>query len=347
METSEDIKKMTDLHSMLEKAKLAVANVKTIQELAEVKQEYLGKSGYIASQMQLLKDLDPEQRKEVGKELNELKDELLNLISQKIKQIELREINSKLLAETIDVTLPVRYTEDGTVHPISKTIKDISEIFASMGFGIEDGPDIEDDFHNFTALNIDEDHPARQMHDTFYVSDFSGKKGVLRTHTSPVQIRTMANGKPPFRFISSGRVYRCDSDTTHTPMFHQIEGVCIDQNINMSHLKWCLETFVARFFGKKVEMRFRPSFFPFTEPSAEVDILFDGSGKWLEVLGCGMIHPKVLQNVGIDSAKYRGFAFGLGVERFAMLKHNIKDLRTFFDCDIRWSQKFGCRFFEF
>jgi phenylalanyl-tRNA synthetase alpha chain len=338
---------MTQLQSILEKIKLSILEISDTKEIEKIKQEYLGKNGYIVSQMNLLKDLDQEQRKVVGKEINDFKIELLNIISQKTNQIELREINDKLRTEAIDVTLPPRYSYSGTIHPISKTIKDISDIFISMGFGIEEGPDIEDDFHNFTALNIDENHPARQMHDTFYVNDFAENVGVLRTHTSPVQIRKMMAGKPPFRFISPGRVYRCDSDTTHTPMFHQIEGVCIDKNIDMSHLKWCLETLVTRFFGKKVQMRFRPSFFPFTEPSAEVDILFDDSRQWLEVLGCGMVHPKVLQNVGVDSDKYQGFAFGLGIERFAMLKYNIKDLRTFFDCDIRWSQKFGCRFFEF
>jgi phenylalanyl-tRNA synthetase alpha chain len=338
---------MTQIQSILAKAKLEILSIVTVTELERVKQDYIGKNGYIASQMQLLKDLDQEQRKVIGHELNELKTELFSLVSQKAKQIELLEINNALRTEEIDVTLPSRFSQDGTIHPISKTIKDISEIFTSMGFGIAEGPDIEDDFYNFTSLNIDEDHPARQMHDTFYVNDFSGNTGVLRTHTSPVQIRTMLNSKPPFRFIAPGRVYRCDSDTTHTPMFHQIEGVCIDQDINMSNLKWCLEELITRFFEKKVQMRFRPSFFPFTEPSAEVDILFDESGKWLEVLGCGMVHPKVLQNVGVDSKKYRGFAFGLGVERFAMLKYNIKDLRTFFEGDVRWSQKFGCSFFEF
>lgn len=338
---------MTEFSDILKKARVSILDATSLHDVEKIKHEYLGKTGYLAIKMQSLKDLDPEERKEIGKDLNELKVELLTLISERTKNIELKDINSKLRAEAIDVTLSGRYSYSGTIHPISKTIKDISEIFVSMGFGIADGPDIEDDFHNFTALNIDEDHPARQMHDTFYINDFSGNTGVLRTHTSPVQIRTMVNGKPPFRFISPGRVYRCDSDTTHTPMFHQIEGVCIDKNINMSHLKWCLETLVTRFFGKKVKMRFRPSFFPFTEPSAEVDILFDDSGQWLEVLGCGMVHPRVLQNVGVNSDEYRGFAFGLGIERFAMLKYNIKDLRTFFDSDIRWSQKFGCRFFEF
>lgn len=337
---------MTDLQSLLDKAKKSIAKVKTSRELDEVKQEYLGKNGYVASKMKLLKDLDPEQRKIFGKDLNEFKGTLFTLISKKSGVLELQEINAKLRAEAIDVTLPERYSQAGTIHPISKTIKDISDIFISMGFSVEEGPDIEDDFHNFSALNIDEDHPARQMHDTFYVDDFKGNMGVLRTHTSPVQIRTMSNGKPPFRFIAPGRVYRCDSDATHTPMFHQVEGVCIDKDINMSHLKWCVENLITRFFGKKVKMRFRPSFFPFTEPSAEVDILSD-DGTWLEVMGCGMVHPRVLQNVGIDSDKYHGFAFGLGIERFAMLKYSIKDLRTFFDCDVRWSQQFGCRFFQF
>lgn len=338
---------MNDFKSILDKANLSVSKANTIKEIEEIKQHYLGKSGYVVAKMQVLKDLDQDARKEVGKELNELKTAIFNLISQKINKISLDEINEKLKAESIDVTLPERHTQQGTIHPISKTIKDITEICSSMGFSVADGPDIEDDFHNFTALNIDEDHPARQMHDTFYVNDFNGDEKVLRTHTSPVQIRAMSAGKPPFRFIAPGRVYRCDSDITHTPMFHQIEGVCIDKNINMSHLKWCIETLIMKFFGKKVQMRFRPSFFPFTEPSAEVDILFEDSGKWLEVLGCGMVHPDVLKNVGVNSKEYRGFAFGLGIERFAMLKYNIPDLRTFFECDIRWSQKFGCSFFEF
>lgn len=337
---------MNDLQSLLDKAKKSITEVKTSKELDGVKQEYLGKNGYVANQMQLLKDLAPDQRKAVGRDLNEFKGTLFTAISQKASALELQEVNAKLRAEAIDVTLPERYSQVGTIHPISKAVKDISEIFISMGFSVEEGPDIEDDFHNFTALNIDEDHPARQMHDTFYANDFKGGTGVLRTHTSPVQIRTMSNGKPPFRFIAPGRVYRCDSDATHTPMFHQVEGVCIDKDINMSHLKWCVENLITRFFGKKVKMRFRPSFFPFTEPSAEVDILSE-DGKWLEVMGCGMVHPRVLQNVGVNSEQYRGFAFGLGIERFAMLKYNIKDLRTFFDSDIRWSQQFGCRFFQF
>ena len=338
---------MSNLESILKEAQLSIDKASTIQDIDKIKQEYLGKKGYISVQMQSLKDCDPEKRKQVGKELNELKVALFNLISKKTSKISLDEINARLRTEAIDITLPVRYSQKGSVHPISKTIKDISEICLNMGFSIVDGPDVEDDYHNFSALNIDEDHPARQMHDTFYVDGLDGNKSVLRTHTSPVQIRTMTNSKPPFKFIAPGRVYRCDSDVTHTPMFHQIEGVYVDKNINMSHLKWCIDNLIKQFFGKEVSMRFRPSFFPFTEPSAEVDIAFGDSGKWLEVLGCGMVHPRVLQNVGVDSSVYRGFAFGLGVERFAMLKYNIHDLRTFFDGDIRWSQKFGCSFFEF
>ena len=338
---------MSKIESIFEQAKYAVTQANSLKEIEEIKQKYLGKNGYITEQMQSLRNLDAERRKVIGKELNDLKNSIFNLVSKKVSLIELEEINSKLRANTIDVTLPERFKTQGSIHPISKTIKEISEICLSLGFSITSGPDVEDDYYNFTALNIDEDHPARQMHDTFYINDFQDKEMVLRTHTSPVQIRTMSYQKPPFKFIAPGRVYRCDSDTTHTPMFHQIEGVYVDKDINMSHLKWCIEALITRFFGKKVQMRFRPSFFPFTEPSAEVDILFEESGKWLEVLGCGMIHPKVLSNVGVSTSQYRGFAFGLGVERFAMLKYNIKDLRTFFDSDIRWSQKFGCHFFEF
>jgi phenylalanyl-tRNA synthetase alpha chain len=295
--------------------------------------------------MRNLKDLSQEKKQQVAKELNEMKNLLVSVLDARDVELQNKEIEKKLQREAIDITLPSREIKRGKIHLISHVLNEIVEIFGNMGFGVEYGAHVEDDFHNFDALNIDENHPARQNHDTFYMKHPSEGASLLRTHTSTVQIRTMSKSKPPFKFISPGRVYRCDSDQTHTPMFHQVEGVLIDDGIDMGHLKGCLKEFLHAFFGdKKIEIRFRPHFFPFTEPSAEVDISMDGGNKWLEILGCGMVHPNVLKNVGLDSNAHQGFAFGMGVERLAMLKYDIEDLRTFFDGDKRCSAKHGVDF---
>mgnify|MGYP001273896647 CR=1 FL=1 len=282
-------------------------------------------------------------------ELNSIKDELQIAISNKIQDIEIKEINSKLQNEKIDVTLPERSFSQGKIHPVSQVIDEISSIFSEIGFNVEEGPDVENEYNNFTALNTPDNHPARDMHDTFYLDN--NKEYLLRTHTSPVQVRTMLKGKPPFKIIAPGRTYRSDSDQTHSPMFHQVEGLHIDKNINMGHLKGCLNYFIKEFFEvNKIKMRFRPSHFPFTEPSAEVDIgykikdgkIIIGEGdKWLEILGCGMVHPNVLKNVKVDPSKYQGYAFGIGIDRLAMLKYGINDLRSFFETDYRWLNHFG------
>jgi phenylalanyl-tRNA synthetase alpha chain len=342
----EDIKKLT------EEGLAKLQNANTIEELEAIRVEYLGKSGLITSQMKLLASMSPEEKKEFGSVINQAKQQLTDAIEEKKTILLEQELNKKLLEEKIDVTLPTREERQGKIHPISQAIDEVIAILGSMGFTLAEGPDIEDDFHNFTALNVPESHPARQMHDTFYLPKFEdGKTILLRTHTSPVQIRAMKSGKPPYQVISIGRTYRCDSDMTHTPMFHQVEGLYIDKNINMRHLKGCLIEFLSKFFEvDNIPIRLRPSFFPFTEPSAEVDIgclrengeLKIGAGSdWLEVLGSGMVHPNVLRSVGVDPEEYQGFAFGAGIERLAMLKYGIPDLRTFFDSDIRWLNHYG------
>ena len=323
--------------------------VKTKEELQNIKTEFFGKSGQITEQFKTLGTLDPEKRKEFASNLNRIKDDLTNQLEQKNLEIETNEINEKLRNEKIDVTLPIRPYQKGKIHPVSQVIDEISSIFSEIGFSVAEGPDVETEYNNFTALNTPEDHPARDMHDTFYLEE--NKKLLLRTHTSPVQIRTMLSEKPPFKIIAPGRTYRCDSDQTHAPMFHQLEGLHIDKGITMGHLKGCLDYFIKEFFEvKNVKMRFRPSHFPFTEPSAEVDIgykienekIIIGEGdKWLEILGCGMVHPNVLKNVKIDVKKYQGFAFGIGIDRLAMLKYGINDLRAFFETDYRWLSHFG------
>ena len=265
---------------------------------------------------------------------------MTKLLDAKKEELENAELNAKLETEKVDITLPVRPQPHGRIHPITKVMEEISQILGGLGFKFVDGPNIEDDFHNFTALNIPENHPARQMHDTFYLPPaHDGGLRVLRTHTSPVQIRAMEKGKAPFRIFSMGRTYRSDSDMTHTPMFHQVEALYIDKNINFGNLKWAVNEFVSQFFGGDFEMQFRPSFFPFTEPSAEVDIKW--GDRWLEIMGCGMVHENVLKNVGVDPNEYSGFAFGAGIERMAMLKYNIPDLRQFFESDLRWLQHYG------
>ena len=281
--------------------------------------------------------------------LNSIKNELQDKINSKLQEIETKEINSKLENEKVDVTLPEREFSRGKIHPVSQVIDEISSIFSEIGFSVEEGPDIENEHYNFTALNTPDNHPARDMHDTFYLDN--NKELLLRTHTSPVQVRTMLNGKPPFKIIAPGRTYRSDSDQTHSPMFHQVEGLHIDKDINMGHLKGCLNYFIKSFFEvDKIKMRFRPSHFPFTEPSAEVDIGYEikdgkiviGEGdKWLEILGCGMVHPNVLKNVKVNPDKYQGYAFGIGIDRLGMLKYGINDLRAFFETDYRWLNHFG------
>lgn len=319
--------------------------------LEEVRVTALGKKGRITGFMKELGGLSPDERRERGQQLNALKDEIAAAIDGRKADLARAHLEARLRAERIDVTLPVRPETEGRIHPISQTIDEMVAIFAEMGFSVAEGPDVEDDFHNFTALNFPPGHPARDMHDTFYLPDSGDKKMLLRTHTSPVQVRTMLNKKPPIRIIAPGRTYRSDYDMTHTPMFHQIEGLVIDEATHMGHLKGCLIEFCRAFFDvDDLPLRFRPSFFPFTEPSAEVDIgcsrkggelKLGNYGDWLEILGCGMVHPNVLEACGIDSTKYQGFAFGMGIERVAMLKYGIPDLRTFFEADLRWLKHYG------
>jgi phenylalanyl-tRNA synthetase alpha chain len=326
-----------------------INSIKSKDELHNLKTEYFGKNGHITEQFKNLGSLPADKKKELAIILNKLKESLMNKLEEKNLTLDIKEINEKLKDEKIDVTLPIRPFNKGIVHPVSQVIDEISSIFSEIGFSVAEGPDVETEYNNFTALNTPEDHPARDMHDTFYLEE--NKKTLLRTHTSPVQIRTMLSEKPPFKIIAPGRTYRCDSDQTHAPMFHQLEGLHIDKNINMSHLKGCLDYFIKEFFEvKNIKMRFRPSHFPFTEPSAEVDIgyrvekgrIIIGEGdKWLEILGCGMVHPNVLKNVKVDHKKYQGFAFGMGIDRLAMLKYGINDLRSFFENDYRWLSHFG------
>ncbi len=343
---------MSDLAQLKDEAQAAIESAANLQELDQVRVNFLGKSGMISAKMKTLGSLPPEERKDFGASINQLKNEVSAAIESSKSALELAALNARLADERIDVSAPVRSESKGSIHPISQVIEEVVAIFASQGFVVQQGPEIEDDFHNFTALNIPPEHPARQMHDTFYFpEDADGDRKLLRTHTSSVQIRTMADNKPPFKIVCPGRTYRCDSDITHSPMFHQIEGLYIDKNIHMGHLKGCLTEFVKEFFGiDEVPVRFRPSFFPFTEPSAEMDIGCTRAGgefkigqgdSWMEILGCGMVHPNVLKNVGIDPDEYQGFAFGVGIERIAMLKYGITDLRTFFDGDVRWLEHYG------
>ena len=320
-----------------------------LNEINQIKTDLFGKNGLVSSQFKQLGKIAEEERKKFASDLNNIKDELQNLITLKIDEIETKEINQKLEKEKVDITLPERPFNQGKIHPVSQVIDEISSIFSEVGFSVEEGPDVENEYNNFTALNTPDNHPARDMHDTFYLDE--KKELLLRTHTSPVQIRTMLNDKPPFKIIAPGRTYRSDSDQTHAPMFHQVEGLHIDRNINMGHLKGCLNYFIKEFFEvDKIKMRFRPSHFPFTEPSAEVDIGYEikdgkiiiGEGdKWLEILGCGMVHPNVLKNVKVNTDEFQGYAFGIGIDRLAMLKYGINDLRAFFDCDYRWLNQFG------
>ena len=338
---------MADLQEIIQQAEKEISAVESLPELEQVKARFVGKKGLITAQMKQMATLPPEEKPKFGAKVNEAKKEVFGIIEAKQNAIKTAEINAKLASETIDVTLSGRNSEAGGVHPVNRTLRRIESYFGQMGFSVAEGPEVEDDFHNFTALNIPEHHPARAMHDTFYFD--AGR--LLRTHTSPVQVRVMENAKPPYRIIAPGRVYRCDSDLTHTPMFHQVEGLLIDESTTFVDLKGVLYEFVTHFFEKDLGVRFRPSYFPVTEPSAEVDIecvMCSGNGcrvcshtGWLEILGCGMVHPKVLESVGVDSEKYTGFAFGMGVERLTMLRYGVNDLRLFFENDLNFLKQFN------
>ena len=325
--------------------------------LEEIRIAELGKKGRISDLLKGLGKMSPDERREAGPRLNGLRDAVQTAISARREALADAAIEARLKAETVDVTLPVRSSpaSRGRIHPISQVIEEITAIFADMGFSIAEGPDIETDYYNFTALNFPEGHPAREMHDTFFLQpDATGERKVLRTHTSPVQIRTMETQTPPIRIVIPGKTYRQDSDATHSPMFHQVEGLVVDKTANIAHMKWVLSEFCRAFFEvDSVTMRFRPSFFPFTEPSMEVDIQCDrskpgevrfGEGNdWMEILGCGMVHPNVLRAGGLDPEIYQGFAWGMGIDRIAMLKYGMPDLRAFFDADIRWVEHYGFR----
>jgi phenylalanyl-tRNA synthetase alpha chain len=343
---------MIDLDLVRGEALGSIATASDIDTLEQLRVSLLGKKGSITSLMKSLGEMTADERRIAGQRLNALKDVVAQALDARKADVEAVALDQRLARERIDVTLPARPESQGRVHPIGQTIDEVVAVFGNMGFAVAEGPDIEDDFHNFTALNFPAGHPARQMHDTFFLPEKAdGSRLLLRTHTSPVQVRTMLEQKPPIRVIIPGRTYRCDSDMTHTPMFHQVEGLVIDKTTTMGHLKGCLIEFVKTYFEvDDVPVRFRPSFFPFTEPSAEVDIgcsrqggeLKIGAGAdWLEILGCGMVHPNVLRNCGIDPDEYQGFAFGMGIERIAMLKYGIPDLRTFFESDLRWLKHYG------
>lgn len=332
---------MENLEQLVQRALNAVSEAETVASLEQVRVDYLGKKGEITQLLKGLGKLDPAERPAAGVKINEAKEQVLAELLAKKTVLERAALEATLLSEAIDVTLPGRGTDLGGLHPVTKTMRRIEQFFSRAGYSIEVGPEIEDDYHNFEALNIPGHHPARAMHDTFYFD----ANTLLRTHTSPVQVRTMEQGKPPFRMICPGRVYRCDSDQTHTPMFHQVEGLLVEENVSFADLKTTIEEFLRVFFEKDLQVRFRPSYFPFTEPSAEVDIEWgrdaDGNVKWLEVMGCGMVHPKVFESSGIDPEQYSGFAFGLGVERLAMLRYGVNDLRMFFDNDLRFLKQFN------
>ncbi len=331
---------MDELGNRIAQSLQAIAAATTLEALDAERVALLGKSGFLTERLKQLGKLPAEERKSAGAEINRDKDAALAAIASKRTELEEQAFEARLAAERIDVTLPGRNAERGNLHPVTRALDRICEIFARLGYERADGPEIEDDWHNFGALNFAPDHPARTMHDTFWFGD--GR--LLRTHTSPVQIRAMADRTPPIRIIAPGKVYRSDSDQTHSPMFHQVEGLLIDETSNFADLKGTLAAFVRAFFERDFEMRLRPSFFPFTEPSAEVDIGWvdeDGCTRWLEVLGCGMVHPNVLRNCGIDPERYSGFAFGLGVERFAMLRYGVRDLRAFFENDLRFLKQFA------
>lgn len=349
---------MSDIQSIKSAALAAVGAADTPDAVEALRVEYLGKQGAITALLKTLGKMTPEERQVQGPLLNGAREEVTAAIAAKKAALEKAELDRRLASEKLDLTLPAAAAPQGSVHPVSQVMDELAEIFADMGFAVATGPEIEDDWRNFTALNIPETHPARAMHDTFYFpdKDVEGRDMLLRTHTSPVQVRTMMREEPPIRIIAPGRTYRSDSDATHTPMFHQVEGLVIDKGIHLGHLKWTLETFLKAFFEREdIVLRLRPSYFPFTEPSAEVDIgyrqekgrrVIGGSGDdaghgWMEVLGSGMVHPEVLRNCGLDPAEWQGFAFGCGIDRLAMLKYGMNDLRAFFDGDLRWLKHYG------
>jgi len=347
---------MTDLNQLESDLLARIAAAEDEAALEQLRVAALGKKGTISDLLKSLGGMTPEERKVQGPVINGLRDTVQQAIGARREALAAAALETRLIAERVDVTLPVREGPEtrGRIHPISQVIDELTAIFADMGFSVAEGPDIETDYLNFTALNFPEGHPAREMHDTFFMQpDETGARKVLRTHTSPVQIRTMTAQKPPIRVIIPGRTYRHDSDQTHTPMFHQVEGLVIDKKAHIGHMKWVLQEFCKAFFEvDEVKMRFRPSFFPFTEPSAEVDIQCSRKGgeirfgegeDWLEILGCGMVHPNVLRNCGLDPDEYQGFAWGLGIDRIAMLKYGMPDLRPFFEADIRWLQHYGFR----
>ncbi len=343
---------MTDIEKLSKELTARVAEAADPDALEAVRVQALGKKGQVTELLKGLGAMSAEERKSAGPALNRLKNDIGQAIEAQKAALELSALEARMADEKLDVTLPVRAEEQGAIHPLSQVWEEIIAIFADMGFSLAEGPDIETDYYNFTALNFPPDHPAREMQDTFFFpADEAGEAKVLRTHTSPVQIRTMQSQKPPIRIIVPGRTYRCDSDATHTPMFHQIEGLVIDKSTHMGHLKGCVEEFVRAFFEvDHVEMRFRNGYFPFTEPSAEVDIRcsFEGNelkigegDQWLEILGSGMVHPRVLENCGLDPNVYQGYAFGMGLDRLAMLKYGIPDLRDMFESDLRWLRHYG------
>ena len=336
-----------DIEKLVAEASEQINQASQLPELDEVRVKYLGKSGSLTAQLKKLGTLPKEERPAAGQAINKAKQQLESDISSRKQELESEGLQQRLASESIDVTLPGRGQESGGLHPVTRTLDRINTLFANAGFKVAEGPEIEDDFHNFEALNIPAHHPARAMHDTFYFDAHM----LLRTHTSPVQIREMQNSEPPLKIIAPGRVYRCDSDLTHTPMFHQVEGFLVDEDVSFADLKGVLYDFLTNFFERDLKLRFRPSYFPFTEPSAEADIecvMCNGKGcrvckqtGWLELLGCGMIHPEVFRHVGIDSEKYTGYAFGVGVERLTMMRYGINDLRLFFENDLRFLRQFA------
>jgi phenylalanyl-tRNA synthetase alpha chain len=345
---------MTDIATLQTDLMGAIGSADTLDSLEAVRIAALGKQGSVSALLKTMGSMSPEERQTQGPIINGLRESITSALALKKADLETADLNRRLASERVDMTLPAPETPRGTIHPVSQVMDELAEIFADMGFAVAEGPEIEDDWHNFTALNIPETHPARAMHDTFYFPDEmarDGQKMVLRTHTSPVQIRTMTSQEPPIRIIAPGRVYRSDSDATHTPMFHQIEGLVIDKGIHLGHLKWTLETFLKAYFEREdVVLRLRPSYFPFTEPSVEVDVgysvvngkrVIGGAEGWMEVLGSGMVHRKVIEACGLDPDVWQGFAFGTGVDRLAMLKYGMDDLRAFFDGDNRWLQHYG------
>ncbi len=342
---------MEPLDEVLSRTLAAIDEAPTRAALEEVRVAALGKKGEITALMKQLGGFDPEERRVRGQALNALKEEIASALNQRAEALGRAELDARIAAERVDVTLPPPPRPQGRIHPISQTVEELIAIGADLGFRVAEGPDVEGEWENFSALNMPASHPARQMHDTFYMpSAEDGSERVLRTHTSPVQIRTMIADEPPFRIMAPGRTYRSDSDATHSPMFHQIEGLWIDEGTHMGHLKGVLEALLSAFFGREVPIRLRPSFFPFTEPSAEVDVrcsraggrLVIGEGDdWMEILGCGMVHPNVLANCGIDPGRWQGFAFGMGIERMTMLKYGIPDIRSYFESDLRWLRHYG------